>query len=248
MRMLAFDIESTPNIGYSWGKWEQNIMEFVQESYMLCYSYRWLDDKKTHVVGLNDFSLYKTDPQNDAALIQSLWELFDEADILIAHNGDKFDIKYTNGRFLANGLTPPTTYRTIDTLKVARRRFKLNSNKLDDLGQLLDVGMKLETGGFQLWLDCMAGDPKAWKKMKKYNKQDVDLLVAVYAKLKPWTPNHPNLGVDSDRPICSVCESENVHKKGFDYKNASKAQRWKCMECGANLYTSLKGNKPLKAA
>lgn len=248
MRILAYDIETAPNTSYTWGKYEQNVLSFVQESYMLCYAYKWLDEKTTHVIGLPDFPTYKKDPTDDKALTTSLWELFNEADIIIAHNGDAFDIKYSNGRFLYHKLVPPTTYRTIDTLKIARRRFKLNSNKLNDLGEVLNVGKKVETGGFQLWLDCMAGCPKAWKKMKRYNKQDVDLLIEVYERLKPWVPNHPNLNVEHDAEACSVCQSEHLVKAGFVFTNAAKQQRWKCVDCGANLYTSLKGNKPPKAA
>lgn len=249
MNILLYDIETSPNVAYTWGKYDQNVPEFIQESYMLCYSYRWLGDKSTKVAALPDFDLYKKQPTNDKALVQSLWELFNKADVIIAHNGDAFDIKYSNGRFLTHGLPPPTTYRTIDTLKIARNRFKLNSNKLDDLGQALNLGRKLETGGFGLWVGCMNGDEKSWKLMKKYNKQDVDLLLDVYLTLRPWAKNHPNLNImfDTDRQ-CPVCHSHKVQKAGFEFLNGNRRQRWKCQSCGANSYTSLTKEQPLKAA
>jgi uncharacterized protein YprB with RNaseH-like and TPR domain len=247
--ILYFDIESTPNLGYTWGKWEQNVMSFTQESYMLCYAYAW-NDGKVIVRSLPEFDGYAENKTNDKELTRTLWDLFNDADIVIAHNGKKFDIKYANGRFLEHGFEPPTRYQVIDTLTVARSQFKLNSNKLDDLGKLLKLGQKLETGGFDLWLGCMAGEEQAWKKMKKYNKQDVVLLREVYKKLRAWTKNHPNLNVidpiEDERPQCPYCQSLKVWKLGTEAFANSRRQRWRCSECGANLHTGLKGNQPLK--
>src|SRR5690606_21341820 len=101
----------------------------------------------------------KTDDTN---LIRDLWKLFDEADILIAHNGDAFDKKKANTRFWAAGLKPPSDYKTIDTLKAARRVFKLDSNRLDAIGEFLRIGGKLPTTGWATWRACIDGDPKAW--------------------------------------------------------------------------------------
>lgn len=244
MKILIFDIESSPNLGYVWGKYEQNVLSYEKESNMLCYAYKWYGKTKTKVVALPDFPDYQKDKNDDKSLIQSLWDLFNEADVIIAHNGDKFDIKYSNGRFLYHGLVPPTTYKTVDTLKAARSRFKLNSNSLNDLGKLLKVGKKVETGGFDLWLGCMAGDEQAWSKMKRYNKQDVELLEQVYIKLLPWIKNHPNLSRESETPSCPHCLSEKAWKIGKDPFAAR--QRWRCQGCGANLYTTLKNEGTLK--
>ena len=243
-KILIFDIESAPNLGYVWGKYEQNILSYERESYMLCYAYKWYGKTKTKVVALPDFNDYATDQTSDKSLVKSLWDLFNEADVIIAHNGDKFDIKYSNGRFLYHSLVPPTTYKSIDTLKTARSKFKLNSNSLNDLGKLLKVGKKVETGGFELWLGCMSGDMKAWSRMKRYNAQDVELLEEVYVKLLPWIKNHPNLVFDSDIAACPHCQSEKLWKIGQDA--FSTKQRWRCQGCGANLYTSLKDNTKVK--
>jgi RNase_H superfamily len=251
VNILYFDIESAPNVGYSWGKWEQNIIDFTQESYLLCYAYAW-NDEKVKVVSLTDFEGYVPHSTNDKALTQSLWELFEKADIIVAHNGNKFDIKYANKRFIENGLVPPSRYRTIDTLLVARNKFNFNSNKLDDLGKYLKLGRKVETGGFDLWLGCMKGDEKAWAKMKKYNKQDVVLLREVYYRLRSWMNNHPNLNIyeTSDKPTCAVCQGTHLHKKGQEIRNNTIVHRWKCQnqECGANLYTTVKKVEDLKPA
>jgi len=245
--ILYIDFESSPNIGYTWGKYEQTVNEFIQESYLLCLSYAW-NDGKVKVVSLKDLEGYQPHSTDDSKLVKIAWDLFNEADIIIAHNAKGFDIKYINGRFLAHGLTPPSGYQVIDTLAIARSKFKLNSNKLDDLGKTLKLGRKLQTGGFDLWLGCMRGDMTAWKQMCKYNKQDVVLLPEVYYRLRVWMNNHPNLNVidREERPSCGVCQSKHVQKKGIEVKGNSQYQRWKCQSCGANLYTSLAGKLPLR--
>ena len=74
--------------------------------------------------------------------------MFDEADVVIAHNGDKFDMRKANARF--GHYEPPMPVQQVDTLKVARKYFKFESNKLGDLGEHLGLGNKEVTGGFAL--------------------------------------------------------------------------------------------------
>jgi hypothetical protein len=232
LKVLFLDIETTPNLGYCWGKYEQNIIQFEKESHMLCFTAKWLGSNKTIIYGLPDFPDYEKNKESDKELVRKLWDLLDEADIVVAHNGDSFDIKKTNARLVVNGLNPPSPYRTVDTKKVAKKHFMFNSNSLNDLGQLLGLGKKLPTGGFKLWLDCMAGDLNAWKKMKSYNKQDVLLLEKVYLKLRSWTKNHPNVGVNISKETCHICGSSNIQKRGFNYCKVTKYQRYHCKSCG----------------
>jgi len=153
---------------------------------------------------------------------------------VIGHNGDKFDVKKTNARFIAHGMNPPSPYKTIDTLKVARRFFKFDSNKLDQLGRYLKLGRKVETGGIQLWFGCMSGKMSAWNKMVKYNKQDVQLLEDVYLKLRPWMSNHPNLNKYMETAHnCPACGSHDLQRRGTDgtVGNVNLYQRWRCNDC-----------------
>src|ERR1044072_2516292 len=103
MKILLFDIETAPSLGYVWGKWEQDVLDFKREWYMLCFVAKWLDKKGMITGALTDFKTYKKDPENDRELVKQLWHLFDEADILIAHNGDQFDVKKANARFTYYG-------------------------------------------------------------------------------------------------------------------------------------------------
>lgn len=233
-KILVFDIETSPNLGYVWGKYEQNVIDYVQEWYVMCFCAKWLDKKKMFKVKQNDFKIYKKDRTDDYGVIKAMWDLLDEADAVITHNGDKFDIKKMNARFIYHGLTAPSNYKSIDTLKLSRKYFKFNSNKLDDLGEYLKVGRKVKHEGFGLWLKCMNGDKKAWKNMIKYNVQDVLLLEKVYYKFLPWINNHPNFGLYVGKDyVCPNCGSEHIQKRGFHYTKSQIYQRIQCMDCMA---------------
>ena len=240
LKVLLFDIETAPNIGYTWTKYDTNVIEFIKERYMLCFAAKWLDEKTTQIHSLPDFKSYSKDKTDDKELVTKLWQLVDEADVIIAHNGDKFDIKIMNSRFVANGLQPPSTYRTVDTLKQARKTFGFNSNKLNDLGMVLGLGKKADTGGFSLWTGCLNGDPASWTKMKKYNKVDVILLEKVYKRLRPWMPQHPNVGINFGRHACNHCGSTKTQNRGYSYSKVLKYQRYQCQDCHAW------GSAPLK--
>lgn len=231
-RILLFDIETAPNLSWVWGQYEQNVLAHEQESYMLSFAYKWLGDKTTTVRSLPDYRKYKPGDVNDKDLVQDLWNLIDQADIVIGHNVDAFDVKKANTRFIYHGMEPPQFYRTVDTLKIARKQFKFNSNKLDDLGKFLGVGRKVKHTGISLWFGCMSGDASSWDLMKRYNKQDVELLERVYLKLRTWAPRHPNLNVFFGRTEgCSKCSGTNVTKRGFAYTDVSRAQRYQCKDC-----------------
>lgn len=234
MRVLLFDIETTPNIGYIWGKYEQDVIEYVKEWHILSFAYKWLGEKTVHSVSLPDFPDYKKNKGDDELLVRELWYLFDEADVIVAHNGDQFDIKKAHARFSAHKLGPTSPFKSVDTKKVAKRYFKYNSNKLDDLGNYLGLGRKIQTGGFELWKGCMAGDMKSWATMVKYNKQDVVLLEKVYLELRPWMTNHPSIAlIEEIKDGCPNCGGNHLTRRGFSITRATKKQRLQCQGCGA---------------
>jgi hypothetical protein len=232
-KILFFDLETAPNLAYVWGMYEQNALSIEQNWFIMTVGYRWGDMTKAKAVNLHDVDPGAVERGDDSTLVHFLWELIDEADIVIGHNVDKFDLRKSNARFLFHGLQPPRSYQTIDTLKVARKYFAFNSNRLGDLGQHLGVGAKEETGGFSLWLNCLKGDPVAWEIMGKYCRQDVDLLVLIYERLRPWIKNHPNLGVFEGGHRCPSCGGTNLHRRGYQKNRVATYQRWQCQDCAA---------------
>lgn len=240
-KVLLYDIETSPNLGWYFALYQEgNILEVEEHWHMLSFAWKWLGDKQTHVLSLKDFPLYKKDKENDKSLIEALWKLFDEADVIVAHNGNSFDIKKTNARFIKHHLKPPSPYKQVDTKLVAKRHFKFDSNKLDDLGDYLGIGRKIQTGGKALWFACMNGDMKAWNKMCDYNKMDVILLEKVYLEMLPYMDNHPDQGYK--RGDCKNCGSDHLQKRGFLINRKGKYQRFQCQNCSAWSQDRLKNN------
>lgn len=232
VKILLYDIETMANLSYVWGKYEQDTIAVEKHWYMLTFAYKWLGESRTHVKSLPDFPMYKKDKTNDSELVYELWKLFDEADVIIAHNGNAFDVKKTNARFIKHKLPPPTPYKTIDTKLIAKRYFKFDSNKLDDLGDYFGIGRKINTGGFSLWLGCVAGDKKAWKKMCDYNIQDVILLEKVYLEMLPYMTQHPNINLlQGTTHNCPNCGSKDTIKRGKNHTRVSTSQRYQCKDC-----------------
>lgn len=205
---------------------EQEVIEVVEQRYILSCAYKWLGEKAVHCVAIPDF-----ETKDDLELCQFIWSLLDEAEIVIAQNGDAFDIKRLNARFIIHKLPPPSPYRTIDTLKVAQSTFGFNSNRLNAIGKDLSEGEKLKHRGFDMWVGCMKGRKQDFEDMKRYNKQDVLLLERIYLRLRPWIKNHPNLSAYNNGS-CPKCGSFGLQSRGYTITQMTRFQRFQCQGCG----------------
>lgn len=214
-RILLYDIETAPALVWVWNQWRTNVIATEQDWYILSFAYRWLGDDDTEFVSIFQDPRFTPDTCDDSFVCKKLHELFTQADATVAHNGDKFDTRKANARFLYHGMTPASPYQQIDTKKEAQRYFANYSNALTELGRLLGIGQKEPHRGFQLWRDCMRGDPGAWAEMESYNRRDVELLEELYLRLRPWmgSPGKggggPNRGLwpqpDDDDWCCPKC-------------------------------------------
>lgn len=231
------DIETAPHRVYVWGLWKQNVAinQIVEPGYTLCWAAKWYGQKKVMFDSVHE--------SNAREMTKHVHKLLDEADVVCHYNGSKFDIPTLNNEFMLCNLSPPSQYKELDLLKTARQRFRFPSNKLDYISQQLGLGEKTKHMGMDMWRDCMDGCPKAWRIMKRYNKQDVKLLEDLYLKLLPWIKAHPNWGLylDSDRPTCRNCGSQKVKKNGVERTTTVVYQRFKCTNCG----TPLRGRKKM---
>lgn len=236
-KILLFDIETAPIVGYVWGLWDNNVAlnQIHTDWSVLSWSAKWLGSDEVLYMDQRGIKNVK----NDKKLLSGIWKLLDSADIVITQNGIKFDAKKLNARFVINGFQPPSSYKHIDTLKIAKKHFAFTSNKLEYMCKALDVKYKKQEHkdfpGFELWKGCLAGNLKAWKEMEVYNKYDTLCLEEVYKKLIPWENSIDfNLYHESDETVCT-CGKSNWLKNGFYYTPSSKFQRYKCKSCGSEI-------------
>jgi hypothetical protein len=239
-RILFLDIETAPILGNVWSIWQQNVglNQIERDWYILSFGAKWLGEDR---VLYFDQSKAK-DIENDTDLLVRLWKLLDEADIVVAHNGKQFDTKKINARLILAGMSPPSPYKVVDTLLIAKAKFKFTSNRLEYLADKLNTKYKklphAKYPGFALWKAVMSGDKAAWAEMRAYNEHDVLSLEELYLKLRAWDSRHPNVDVYDDEhegPACPVCGGTHLQKRGFYYTNSGKYQRYACMnpQCGA---------------
>jgi uncharacterized protein YprB with RNaseH-like and TPR domain len=186
-KILYFDIETSSIIGDSWRHYDTHLHHMRRYSGILSFAYKWKGSKQVHCE--------TREHQSEKVLLVKLRNLFNKADIVIAHNGKAFDVKKSRAFFLLKALKPHTPFATIDTRTEAKKWFSLDSNSLDNIADMLGVGRKLPHPGYSMWLGCERGDKDSWKLMRKYNQHDVVLLEGVFNKMKPWIIAAPQLTV-----------------------------------------------------
>jgi hypothetical protein len=236
-KILIFDIETAPMLAYVWGLFDQNIglNQIHSDWHLLSVSAKWLDAPPSEIMYLDQRSA--TNIEDDKALLEWIWKLIDEADILVTQNGKRFDVKKLNARFVMNGMQPPSSFKHIDTLEIAKRKFAFTSNKLEYMTDKLCTKYKKKKSkqfnGFELWRECLKGNLKAWREMEKYNKYDVLSLEELYRILIPWH-NTVNLNLynDSKDFKCSACDSIEFIRNGWHYLPSGRYQRFRCKGCG----------------
>jgi len=236
-KVLILDIETKPLLGYVWRIWDQNIAlnQIHTDWSVLSWSAKWLGDAKVMYEDLR----HTKNIDDDKKLLKGIWDLLDQADIVVTQNGNSFDIKKLNARFILNGMQPPSSYKKIDTKLLAQKHFSFTSNKLEYMTDKLCKKYKklkhTKFPGFEMWVECMKGNQAAWKEMEKYNKHDVLALEELYTIMRPWDQSiNFNLYHDGTEHICT-CGSKEFRNKGYHYTASGKFQRLKCKSCGAEI-------------
>lgn len=226
LKILFYDVENSPNIGYTWGKYQQDVIDFKKSWELISVAWKWAGEKNVSVLSRRNCK----NPKSDKEIALKLRDLMDEADVLITHNGIFSDNRKAYTRFLVHKLAPPSSFKNIDTYRVVKNGFNFNSNKLESLTKTLGLAQKMKHSGFQLWLDCMDLKKSALLEMEKYNKQDVVALEQLYLALRPYIVNHPN--IHPNRPNnCRRCGSKRLASKGYRYTNTRKIKIYRCKAC-----------------
>jgi hypothetical protein len=225
LRLLLVDIETAPHLSATWGLWDQNVAldQLLEPGYTLCWAAKWYGDKEV---------MFQSIVTGKKSMVRRIHKLLDEADAVCHYNGKKFDIPTLNKEFLLMGLSPPSPAKQVDLLEVAKKKFRLASNKLEFVAGQLGLGSKTKHKGMELWLGCMKQNAEDWKVMEEYNKQDVRLLEKVYDRLLPWIESHPNRSVMDGVKCCTKCASGSLQARGWSITSAGRYPRYQCNNCG----------------
>ena len=232
-KILLFDTETQTMQVRVWGLYLQKIEihKVIKDWHLISWAAKWLFEPNV----MSDVQTpWEARKRDDKRICKSLWKLFDEADIVIAHNAKRFDVRKCNARWIANKMLPPSPVRILDTLTEAQKIAGFSSHKLDYLAQRYCNDGKTPTD-FGLWVGCEHGEQESLDKMVHYNRHDVELLEDVYMLIRPYIKGHPNLGLydNTDVPLCPTCGGERITdiKKDY-YTNVSRFSMFRC-KCGA---------------
>jgi DNA polymerase III epsilon subunit-like protein len=232
-KILLFDLETSPIIARVWSLWQNgiNIDDIVRDWSLLCFSAKWLFANEVISFRLTEEELQSRD---DSRIVRELWNLLDRADIVIAHNAERFDVRKSNARFLKYELNLPSPYQVIDTLKHAKKRFNFTSNKLDYIARYLGVEGKMITPS-GMWRQVEEGNYDMLIEMDKYCQQDVICLEQVYLKLRAYIQPHPNIGLHIVDNVhsCPSCGNQDLNweKDNVYTTNANQYHAFRCNSC-----------------
>jgi len=231
VKQLFYDIEVCRDIVEGYGnKWDFKVVKWVRHQELMCYSYKWKGDKKPTFVYRHQFDTMKQ-------FLTSLRDLQSEADIVVAHNGKKFDDKMMNRFYIKNGVDLPSPFFSIDTCQVARSKYKFHSNSLNELADYLELGHKENITYKDLEDDFMSDNPseKTIRLMRKYNNMDVELLEKLYYVLRPGIANHPNMArlmnVHDACPQCGNDDEELIGREKYRPTKLGLYFQYKCKVC-----------------
>lgn len=248
-KRLFYDIETSPNIALVWRTGYRLSVppeNLIEERGIICISYKWEGGEvKTLTWDKN---------QCDKKMLTKFIKIMNKADELVAHNGDKFDVKWIKGRCLYHRIPVPQKFTTIDTCTQARKQFGLNSNKLDYIAGYLGLGHKLEHGGFKLWREVVLHKSRtAMATMVEYCERDVELLEQVFNVMKPYLDIKHNYAVmtGGGRFACPECGNTKVKVHKTRYLPSGVVKRGmlcKSKACGRHFTISNKAYMELLIA
>ena len=225
-KIVLWDLETT-NLNANYG-------------YLLAFGYKYLGEKKPTVYTIAQSSTFKKSAINDRELVKAAASVLSEADLWVTWYGKRFDVPYLNSRLLkhAVGYLPPVPH--IDGWEIARKKLKLNSNRLQSVSEFLGLSSKTPVLGDQ-WIAATAGNKKGIKYVADHCARDVDILEQAYLNLRPLLIDHPYLtklykqyGNVKTPDNCRTCGVASSYNKAGNIVTLTRVyQRFKCKECGS---------------
>jgi DNA polymerase elongation subunit (family B) len=231
-RVLIYDIEVSPIVAYTWDlkPFRLPIENIVEDPRILCIGFKWLGEKKVHLISEWE--------HGREGMLEQIHAAFDEADAVVGFNSKSFDTRWVLGELAREGYAPPSPFSEVDLYREARSLWKYPSHRLAYLTKALGVKTKLDAGGFGTWKGVLAGDPKAQRRMGTYCKGDVSSTEEFYYRMLPWLKTLPTATLYVDdlsglELVCTRpgCESNQLQRRGFSYTRLGKFARYQCQTC-----------------
>jgi hypothetical protein len=241
-RILILDIENSPHVTATFDLKVKGYISpdhILKQGQVISWAAKWVGERRIYFG-----SDYHTGHQTH---IEQAYELVDRADIVVGYNSKSFDLKHLRREWFEAGLPPSAPHKDVDLLLHMRQNFAFPSNRLNYITRRIGLGEKVDHAGMPLWFACMdipwfhgheGGDPRAWAKMRSYNKHDVRLTEQLYERLLPWIHNHPhvrNADVQGNELTCNKCGSDDLVRSSTYTAQVHQYQAYRCRRCGGQV-------------
>ena len=239
-RIIIFDLETMPDLAQV-----MKVMPGLSAypgltlkasiNSIICFGYKVWGETKTHCISAWDYpDAWSENVNNDYYLVKAAAEILLTADVIVTHNGRRFDLKFMQTRLVKHGLPPLPKIIHIDTCQEAKKHLMLFNNRLNTLATFMTDQKKLENGGWDLWDKVLNRDEKAMALMVKYCKQDVNVTAAVFKRLLPLITTLPNYNITraTEHHVCPKCGSTRLQSRGCGINKFYRYYKYQCSDCG----------------
>ena len=194
----------------------------------ICAAWKWYDQPGTVFAAEWEVGGYD-------GFMRAVWDVFNDADLIIGHNADRFDARHLMGGWAEMGLPAPSPYKVVDTLKIARGTFAYESNTLDALNKRLGIDAKTDKYDVQIARAAVNGDKEAQARIEDYNRGDIVASEALFDRLRPYAKGIPHLGMwTDDEMACPSCGHSMTATGRTVHANVQRYEHLHCPNCGAH--------------
>ena len=194
----------------------------------ICAAWKWYDESDVEFAAEWEVGGYD-------GFMRAVWDVFDQADLIIGHNADRFDARHLMGGWAEMGLPAPSPYKVIDTLKIARGTFAYESNTLDALNKRLGIDAKTDKYDARIARAAVNGDKEAQETLSAYNRGDIIASEALFDRLRPFARGIPHLGMWTDDALaCPSCGHTMTATGKTVHANVQRYEHLACPNCGSH--------------
>lgn len=124
---------------------------------------------------------------DDKEIVRRTNTVIREHDVVVAHNGQRFDLPFLRTRAMRWGLPALEEPKIVDPLAILWRKHRLRSNRLGALSDILGLSDKKTPLDLSVWADAMLnGSKSAMDLIVEHCEADVRVLSGVLPHVTPY--------------------------------------------------------------
>lgn len=162
---------------------------------ILCAVIKPADKRKPIILRGDDFPQWRKGRSDDSPVTAAIAEELRKYDILVAHNGQRFDLPFLRSRMERWQLEPLPKKKLIDPVLLARNNLKLSYNSLEKVAEHLRIPINKTPVTGETWIQAaLDGDVEAMDYVVDHCVKDTLILEQVLNRLKEYCSTYNTYG------------------------------------------------------